>query len=298
LRFFASSTFFELGNEALGRHDVRVRFRVLHAQLVQALLDDADAAVDFRVFRHRFDHALHGRRVFARDLALDGIAGLLRFEEFELGLVQAVRQFRHVRAVVAAGARQHAQVLDLEILERVFSDDQFFFIGLDLVVDELDRFFRILLLAAEAAFDEDRQQRLDDILAQLRVRIVIGNRVDVVALGADDLDLVHQVVDELFMVFRRLRLDVDIDHAHDALDVRAADQGAAHESDLLVHVRNRRHAGQQGLQDALGIDVDPGRSLVVIGQAVDDDPADDGHDPGNDDRIPAVFPDRLQEVSQ
>src|SRR5450830_159233 len=189
-------------DQALGGDDVGMLFRILQAQGIELLFDGGDALVDFRIGRLGHDGTAHWRHFVAQHLTLDGVAGLFRFQHLELGLAQLVRQLAIAAGVVATLAGQHAHVADLEFLQRVLARGQAFLVHLDLFVDELDRFFRIELLAAEAALDKDGQQRLHHFLARLRVGAGVGNRVDVVALGAAHFDLGHQLVDHLFLFAR------------------------------------------------------------------------------------------------
>lgn len=245
---------------------------VLHAQVVEVLVDGADARVELRVEHRDRPHAEAGHRLVAADLGLDRAPRLFSLGQFEPGRTQRIGRQRQLGAVVDALARQQRTVAHLEFLDRVLGRDQPLFDVLDLFVDELDRLLRIALLALEAALDEDGQQRLHHVAHQFRVIVVVGDGVDVVGAGAADLQLGHQQRDLL-------------------LDVRARQQGAAHDGHLLLDVGHAGHAAQERLEDALGVDEHPRARLVVVGHGGDPGPAGDADQPHDSDGQPAIFPD-------
>jgi hypothetical protein len=194
-------------------------------------------------------------------------------------------------AVVDALARQQCAVAHLEFLDRVLGRHQALLDALDLFVDELHRLLRVSLLALETALDEDGQQRLHDVAHQFRISMVEGDGVDVVGRGFADFELRGQFGDLALLLARCGGAYVQVDHAHDALDVRARQQGAAHDGHLLLDVGQCGHAVEQGLEHALGIDEHPRRRLVVIRQGGHPEPAGDADQPHEPQRLPAIFPD-------
>jgi hypothetical protein len=122
----------------------------------------------------------------------------------------------------------------------------------------------------------------------------VRDRINILTRRAAELDVVRQVEHQLFHVLAILGLDVEIDHADQALDVRTAQQRAAHDGHLLFHVGEARHAGHERLEHALGIHIHTGGSLVFIGHREDNHGPGNEHQPGHDRRPPPVFPDPLQ----
>jgi hypothetical protein len=117
-----------------------------------------------------------------------------------------------------------------------------------------------------------------------------GQRVQVVAAGVADLDVLGQPVDQRFLLDLGTGLEVQVGHADELLHIGPADQRAAEHGDLLLDIGLHGQAGHQGLEDRLRVDVDARRGLVLVGDAPDDDDADDGHDPGHHQRRPAELP--------
>jgi len=83
---------------------------------------------------------------------------------------------------------------------------------------------------------------------------------------------------------------VQVGLAHDPLDVRAGEQQAREERHLVARVRGDRHPGHQRLEQRLRVDVDPRRSLVLVGKAEHDDRADDGGEPREGEADPPTLP--------
>ena len=170
------------------------------------------------------------------------------------------------RRVLAIG-RLHVDVAQPEFLQPRLGFLELGLVDLDLLVDEDLGRVGVLAGGAQARLDEDRDQRLHDALRPVGVGSRIGQRVEVVARRALDLQRLHQRVDQRFLLGLGIGLQVEVGHAHELLDVRPADQRAAQHDDLLVDVGLHRQAGHQRLQDRLGVDVDARARLVLVGNA-------------------------------
>nr|GEU28557.1 hypothetical protein [Tanacetum cinerariifolium] len=249
----------ELRHQPLGGHDIGVQLGVLQAQCIEAFIERGNAAVQFGIGDGGRPQVGRQDRFVARDLPGNGMARPFGLQQLEPGGVELVGRLQQLAAEIGALARQQARVL-----------------------------------ALEAAFDKNRQQRLHHVAHQARVGIAVGDRVNIVVGGAADADLAHQFVKLALLFAGGAGIDVEIDHAHHAFHVGAAEQGPAHDRHLLFDVGDAGHAGQQRFEDALGVDEYARRGLVIVGQQRHLGPAQHGHQPHHRHGGPAVFPDPLE----
>jgi hypothetical protein len=98
-------------------------------------------------------------------------------------------------------------------------------------------------------------------------------------------------VDQGLLLGLGLLLQIEVGHAHQLLDVRAADQRATEHLDLLVHIGLHGQARHQGLEDGLRVDVDAGLRLELVGQCERGGQPHQTQHPGSGQPQPAVLPD-------
>src|SRR6185437_12520648 len=89
-----------------------------------------------------------------------------------------------------------------------------------------------------------------------------------------------------------------IGQADHLFDVRARDEGAQHDGDLLVGVVAHRQALQQWPKQRVGIDVNFGFGLVLVGNDADHDPAREADNPGGRNTEPPILPSAAQIAEQ
>ena len=264
-------------------------------QLVELGLLRGDSRIDFRGRdRCRGPGPLgQQRRRLAGKFALVRIPRLLGPPQFEPRAGDVVSQLRHLGEEVLAdlpALARHAHVLELEFLEPRFRQLQALLIPLDLLVEELDGAARILPLVVEAGFDKDGEHGLDDVLCLLRLRVPIGNDVDVVRDVAGELDRPHQVVDQVVALGVGLDAEIEVRHANQLLDIGPADQRPAHQRDLLVEIRLDGESRHDRPQQRLRVDIDASARLEFFRNAIHDGDADYRGDPGGRQPDPAAVP--------
>jgi hypothetical protein len=295
---FLLPLFFELGNQAQGRCNVRVLLGVLHAQAVEVLVQGGDPAIEFGTVTRASDGGEH--RLVAGKLRFDRLAGLLRLRQFQFGAGQGFARRGQLATVVLTFAGQQVVMLEAKVFDRVLGAQEALFIALDLFVDELHCFLRIAALALEAAFHEDGEQGLHHIAHLARIGVGVAEGIDIIGAGAGavDLDAFQQLVHHIVALPRCHRAHVKVYHAQDAFDIGPAKQGAAHDRHLLFNIGHAGHAGHQWLEYALRVDEHTRRALILVGQRIDLGPARQHEQPADAKARPTVFPDAFQAGQQ
>ncbi len=182
-------------------------------------------------------------------------------------------------------------MLTLELHHAVFGLDQLLFVRLDLLAQEFLRGIRVLAGLPQRAFHEDREQGLDHALGHVGVVVLIANGVEIgLPAGRGNLDVVAKLIEQRFHLLRGLRLNVEVGHAGDLLQVRARQQGTRHQAHAVTYVRANRKPAQQRPQHGIRIHVHPRRSLELVRELLDEDPARDRRDPCHQQDVPAVAP--------
>ena len=239
-------------------------------------------------------------RLLTADLALQLVAAVLfflqqqtRLRQLRLGLLQA-------REIILVVARHHADVLALELLEPLFRLHQSRLVLPDLLRKESLGRIGIAPAFTQGGLDEDRQQRLNNALGMLRVLVGVGDGVQVVVPPARTLefDVAAESIDDAVKVFGCPRLDVQIGHPGDLLQIRAAQQCLRHDVHAIIDIGLHREPLHQGPQLGVGIDEHAGSGLVLIRQPCHRDPADQHQNPGKQHRVPAIPPDTADIADQ
>ncbi len=221
---------------------------------------------------------------------------LRRLQVHPRALDRSVERDDAAEIVLPLAVRRDAHVLELEILDPAFGRPQVLLVIPDLVIQELDGRLRILSLVTQARLDEDREQRLDDLPRLARVLVAIADHVQVRGNVAFEPDRLRDRVDQFLALGIRRRAQVEVRHADQPLDIRAADQRAAHQRDLLVEIRLDREPREKRPKQRLRVDVYAGRGLVAFGNAVNEPDADDCRDPRRCESDPAPVPDAPQDA--
>ena len=260
---------FDLGDGAPGADDVRVFFGVAAQQLVELLLEGVQAGFvlgdDGRHRGLRAQGLQRQLRGFGGEFALQGVARLLGRAGLQAQLVDFVGQGRHAGEVVLRGHAADAEVLQLVVFELVLGLHQLGFVAADLFFDEVAGVFGILLLAIATGVDEHLDQPLDQALGALGVGVAVADGVDVVAAAAGaHLDGLGQILDFLLLLLGVDGVPAYVFGGAQQLDVGPADEGAGEHADLLVDVGLEGQADHQGLEHALGVDVQARAGFVAV----------------------------------
>ena len=126
--------------------------------------------------------------------------------------------------------------------------------------------------------------------------VAVGNRVDLLIIGPrrpQYEDGLLQLQQQPFAFGRIPGPGRKSGLVGDRFKVRPAEQGAGHQLDLFERVGGYRQPLQQWFQHALGVDVDAGSGLVVVGDEPHRDPATGGNQPCTQQAQPAEFPHAL-----
>ncbi len=175
----------------------------------------------------------------------------------------------------------------------------------DLLVEESLCLGRAAAVAADRALGQVVEQRAHDLDALLPVRVPVGDLVDRVAdlpclvshqRGRGDLDLLLQPGHQAVHLARRGHVRVEVGLARHGLQLRPGQQRLAHQRQLRLVVLLDRDAFQHRSQRRARIDEHLRRGLVPVRQRHDDEPRDQGHDPGRGKCQPAPVPDRTREA--
>ena len=289
----------QLFYHALGADHVRMLLGVALQHGVELPLQGVDAAVDLRngdtrgsVRRLRQEHG-----ILARQLALEGVARVLGFMQFQSRLIQGRGCLAHAGEIILA-ARDHRHVLELELLHPRLGLFELLLVDLNLVLDEFARGIRVLALVAHAGLDEDRHQRLDHALRLGGIGIAERQSKEIVPPGAPDGEALGQIIDQPVLFLLGLHPQIEIGHANQLLHIGATDQRAAQNPDLLIDVGLDRKAAHQRLEDRLGVHIDARRRLELVGQSHDDGGAGDANHPGDRQPQPAPLPHSAQQRRQ
>lgn len=216
---------------------------------------------------------------------------MFRRRQREARRLDLMRDIRHAREIVAATfAVRHPEILQPELLQAIFSGVERLLVMLDLVVEEADGGTRVLTLVAQARLDEDRHQRLDDLARLLGIGVAIGDQVQILPRAAGELDRAGHRFDQLVTATVARDAQVEVRHPHDLLDVRPADEGPADEPHLLIDIRRDRQAGEQRLQQRLGVDEDARAGFESFWNAVHHGHAHERCDPCSHQADPPAVP--------
>ena len=210
----------------------------------------------------------------------------MRGLHFESGSLDLASDLCKATEVILAA---DAHVLELEFLQSVLRRLQIILVALDLLIDELHRRARVGPLFPQTRFDEDGQQRLHHAFAAVRVRVAVTDDVEITR-APGQADASHDVVDQILLLPARFHAEIEIRHADELLDVRATDERAADERDLLLDVRPDRQPRQQRPKQRFGVDVDARTRLVLVGYAIDRYDCDDSGKPRRCEAEPSPVP--------
>ena len=267
---------------------------VLDAELIQAQLDRLDAAVDITGLRSKRGlrcRTKPERRFLALNLAARCLESLLEHRDLQPDRLDL--GFALADAVVVA-TRTLGQQREITLLEACQLGLQLthppFVLGF-LLFKELRG--RVLILAhlAKVALHEDGQQGFDNQLGQVRRVVFVTDGVEIFARRAFEGDLLFQVFDYLVLVGFSRRLQIEIGHAHDLLQIRPAQQCPRHQEDFLLSIAGiDGDTLQQRAQYRRCVDEDTGRCLVLVRQFRHHRPADNADGPGYPKHPPTETP--------
>ena len=195
--------------------------------------------------------------------------------------------------MVATRARQEAHVLLLEARRTLLGLFELHLVGANLLVQELAGGIHVRAVVAEIALDEDRYQRLDDVLGLPRVRSLEGDGEQVVSRAGDG-GASAQALDQALHGFVAGCRDVEIRRARHFLQIRAAEEGALHHADLGIDVVLYGDARQQGAKHGRRVDVDATGRGIAVRQARDEGPAGHTEQPGQRQSDPAAAPEAVK----
>ena len=150
--------------------------------------------------------------------------------------------------------------------------------------------FQIVALVADIGVHENRQERLGDIQTLFGIAIGIGKLKQVFCVERLDRDILLKLFHLLGHFGAAQAGCARIGEMHHLFKIGARQQRVQHHGNLLLRIGGHGQALEQRRHHGVGIDIDHGNCLELVGNERDPQPADQANSPGNSHAHPAIVP--------